>query len=59
MMSGRIACLVLLGGLVALAVPVHAIGASSISVAVDPPVVGARIAVSVTMASDDPGIKRA
>lgn len=43
----------------ALAGAAPALSASSISVGVEPPVIGARIAVAVTMASDDAGIKRA
>ena len=58
-MWGRFVRLVLIGAAVSCAAPAGAVGVSSISVAVDAPVVSARIAVTVTMASDQVGTKRA
>lgn len=58
-MARRLGFTIVLATLGVLGAPSAALGASSISVAVDPPVAGARMGVAVTMASDVAGTKRA
>jgi hypothetical protein len=58
-MPRRSVWMMVVAALGVLGAPASALGVSTISVGVDPPVIGARIAVAVTMASDDVGTKRA
>jgi hypothetical protein len=58
-MRRRHPCVIVLALLSVFGAPTAALGVSTISVGVEPPVIGARIAVAVSMASDDVGIKRA